>query len=362
MRARAAGAPTGGRRVRPEDPFPELVRRPDVEGSEVIVGLVGGEGSSRRRRCGRQRVSLVALVDLGQAAAWNLIGSLARFEQLGVAIRVAYVFVDDGEGPTTEASAPGRTRPRAFGFVVFRDPCRDDVHGDGDAIRGIDPDLPEESPSARRCLARRRCCNVVTARRSRRRSSRWRKSDEVVFRKPVHPPVKGAPDGRGESGVSQSAQARFRRLARRENPETVAEAIDAAFRDATADVLASDPRRQSASSLRRINGVAAQGTRRARRASQRHLFTREDARAMGGEMEQVVMHFAQSEMQAAAQAVFRGSLTGGAPTSVPKECTSGCTATRRRKHAVHPRRRQVPTEVRRPARPSGGDFGGWGCG
>ena len=84
-------------------------------------------------------------MDLGQAAAWNLIDSLARFEQLGVAIRVAYVFVDDGEGPTRRASrrAPNPPRGGVLDFADVHGDVHDDVHDDDDAIRGIDPDHPE---------------------------------------------------------------------------------------------------------------------------------------------------------------------------------------------------------------------------
>ena len=115
------------------------------------------------------------------------------------------------------------------------------------------------------------------------------------------------------------AKAAFRRAHKRgfvasraeKTPKPSAEAIDAAFRDATADVLASDPASSESASYVEENKRALRRKGLAAPAALLNgiYFTREDARAMGGEMEQVVMHFAQSEMQAAAQAVFQGSLT-----------------------------------------------------
>ena len=323
MRARVPPGAADGRppRVRPEDPtFPELVRfASDVEKdpqydrwSPSVTTLVSGGGRTPLRR---NAVNLVALVDLGQAAAWNLIDSLARFEQLGVAIRVAYVFVDDGEGPTDAGVAP-RANPaaRAFGFADFHDDVHDDSHDDDDAIRGIDPDLPEgitlsTAMSRAAALLQRRYGAKIAA----SFVSGAGKSRRVVF-----PGNQFIPAVKGALRWSE-AKAAFRRAHKRgfvasraeKTPKPSAEAIDAAFRDATADVLASDPASSESASYVEENKRALRRKGLAAPAALLNgiYFTREDARAMGGEMEQVVMHFAQSEMQAAAQAVFQGSLT-----------------------------------------------------
>ena len=328
MRARVPPGAADGRppRVRPEDPaFPELVRfATDVEKdpeydrwSPSVSTLVAGGGQTPLRR---NMLNLVALVDLGQAAAWNLIDSLDQYERFGVAIRVAYVFVDDGEGARDAGVAP-KSNPAAlaFGFGDFRggddDDDDDDDDGDrGDALRGIDPDLPEGITLG---TALARAAALLQRRYGAKIAASFvagaGKSRRVIFPgNQFIPPVKGALRWSEAKSAFRRAHKRGFVASRAEgSPKPSAEAIDAAFRDATADVLASDPTTSESASFVEENkrAVKRKGLSAPAALLNGIYFTRDDARGMGGEMEQVVMHFAQSEMQATAQAVFQGSLT-----------------------------------------------------
>ena len=281
----------------------------------------------------RNLYNIVAVLDLGQSYSWTLIDTFQQYLQGRVPLRIAYVLVDNGVGgPDSGSKRPKNPMAAMMGMADYGD---EDDYGDGDGGAKKDPDLPE-GVLIGTALAR---AGTLLSRRYNARAQGDFLKEVAATRPTIYPGNHFMPPVMGDATWADAEKA-FAKIFKRAFKNAAApkgkgkgkgtgkggggdgddddkvkpptdEDIKKALKAAVADVLAaSESDSESAGYVAETKAALARKGASAPAALVNGLyFSRADAHAMGGELDQVVMHFIQQELQTVTSAVYSGKLT-----------------------------------------------------
>jgi UDP-glucose:glycoprotein glucosyltransferase len=289
--------------------------------SPALKQLLRPQGRSQLPPLRRNVYNVVAVLDLGQSCSWTIIDTIQQYIQGRVPLRFAYVLVDNGVGGPDSGKKPRNPMAAMMGMPDDEE----DDYGEGSGLTNSKKDsgLPEGVLIG---SAMARAGSLLLRRYNARAQGDFLK--EVAATRPVvfpgnhfMPAVKGdATWSSAEKAFSKIFTRAFKTAAGETKPE--ADAIKAAVRAAVADILSPAGKASDDSeSARYVAETKAALDRKGASAPAALVnglyFTRADAHAMGGELEQVIMHYIQLEAQAVAQAVSTGKLTDAIVDATP---------------------------------------------
>ena len=258
----------------------------------------------------RNMYNIVAVLDLGQSSSWSIVDMFQQYMSANIPLRIAYIVVDDGVGGPDSGKKPKHPMAAMMGMAEEED----DDYGEGGKDGTLDPDLPEGMQIG---TALARASSLLLARYNARAQGDFIK-DVASTRPVIFPgnPMFGMPEVRGHPTWADAKKAFARKFKRayKNAPDTAKaghDDVEAALQAAFADILSpSEVGSESGGYVAAAKAALKRKGASAPAALVNGLYiTRADAHAMGGELDQVVQHFIQQEVQAIARAAYMGELT-----------------------------------------------------
>jgi UDP-glucose:glycoprotein glucosyltransferase len=283
--------------------------------SPALEQLLQPSGRQQLPPVRRNMYNIVAVLDMGQSYSWTLIDTFQQYIQAKVPLRFAYILVDNGVGGPDSGKKSKNPMAAMMGMPDEEDYGEED-YGDGGGGGGggkKDPDLPE-GVLIGTALAR---AGTLLLRRFNARAQGDFLKEVAATRPVIYPGNHFMPAVMGDATWAKAEKA-FAKLFKRAfknaagtDAKPTDDDVKNALKAAVADILSSDSSEsESAQYVEETKAALERKGASAPAALVNGLyFTRGDAHAMGGELDQVVMHFIQQETQTVTQAVYNGKLT-----------------------------------------------------